>query len=681
MKNDDRLQKLWGTCKQWRSVQADVKTNQMHRQVLNCEVALRMLEPLGVEWLLHIDADELFHISRDNDDAGDDEPQLAAATTGASTPVARHFARVPRSVLYLAYLNHEAIPEQIGDFEDYFREVTLFRRNPMTIAGAYTPNEGLMDFPRLRAAAAAVEGGSRDPLLLRMSAMHYWQERTEKQLGSPAYFLAYGNGKAAVRVGAELLPNGVHRWGRQESWYCPAAHILHFCNVGEAGYLAKYAELLSSSTLEGSFDMAMCKKSLDLLRKSDYAGARALYRNVVYLDDEAEVERQLAAGICFRAQPVLAVCGGAAGSGVKASSITAPAPGLAEIAVDAADGLPCGWSVAAHAEAALRRAGNEGRAAPEAAQDAADAAAMAAMALGRPPEEIGRAAKAAVEKAGCGGRREIAVKAASKAIHARVTPFVTWAAEKTWRPARTPADDADNDCPGRTALQMHPGFPNLLSNYVPALGYHEINLRYPGLQLIHEDPALFLVNDFLSNEECERLRGKAQGHLQPSHVTGAPASVRTSYVAYMAQREAPSIVAKVIRLLNCEPNNISYLNIVRYQKGQFFRPHVDGVEGPSDMNGFRHSARLATIFVYLNDVEQGGETNFLDCKLSIKPTRGTAVVHFPVRTDFKCDFRTYHESATAESEKWILATWLHSGVRRDPAYLEEHMEGLTEEII
>ena len=193
---------------------------------------------------------------------------------------------------------------------------------------------------------------------------------------------------------------------------------------------------------------------------------------------------------------------------------------------------------------------------------------------------------------------------------------------------------------------------------------------------------------------------------------------RSSEQVDCPQRDVPTLVDKMTSLLRCTAGQLEVLQIIRYTKGQFFKPHNDGAHGPSTSSGFVEAGRLATLFVYLIDVPNGGETKFtslgppsegdevdflfdgdstgsgviakanddgtFDVKyvtggeeyitasvraehiarkssgrtLSIRPKRGMAVVHFPQAMSLDCDFRTMHEGATAIDEKWILATWM-----------------------
>ena len=57
--------------------------------------------------------------------------------------------------------------------------------------------------------------------------------------------------------------------------------------------------------------------------------------------------------------------------------------------------------------------------------------------------------------------------------------------------------------------------------------FHRINHRYPGLRLLHRDPDIYEVEDFLSHDQCDRIVAKAIPRLAPcvvaSEVVAAPA--------------------------------------------------------------------------------------------------------------------------------------------------------------
>lgn len=87
--------------------------------------------------------------------------------------------------------------------------------------------------------------------------------------------------------------------------------------------------------------------------------------------------------------------------------------------------------------------------------------------------------------------------------------------------------------------------------------------------------------------------------------------------------------------------------IQKYKKGEghYEAWHVE-VENLSS------AKRTFSMIVYLNDVEEGGETGFLYPDIKVKPTKGGLVI-FPSAFPFvHCGFRPISH------DKYIIATWL-----------------------
>ena len=66
----------------------------------------------------------------------------------------------------------------------------------------------------------------------------------------------------------------------------------------------------------------------------------------------------------------------------------------------------------------------------------------------------------------------------------------------------------------------------------------------------------------------------------------------------------------------------------------------------------RTSHRLALVLLYLNDVEDGGETEFLYQSLRIKPKKGTVII---CPADFT---HTHRGNPPLRSDKYIITTWV-----------------------
>ena len=217
--------------------------------------------------------------------------------------------------------------------------------------------------------------------------------------------------------------------------------------------------------------------------------------------------------------------------------------------------------------------------------------------------------------------------------------------------------------------------------------FHKINLHYPGLKQIHKNPDIFIIDNFLSNDECNKVIIKASSHLKPCLVKNASTGMvendpsRTSTNTNLPQCEAPTIVSKIISLACCRVDQLEILQVLRYDRGQEFRPHTDGFDGPTSACGFEESNRLVTIFCYLNNVDRGGCTYFPEIDLEIRPKKGMAVVHFPSDVALREDERTLHQGMPAVDEKWLLTTWVWSKRRSDGKYDEEHLATLNTDLI
>ncbi|KAI3739275.1 hypothetical protein L2E82_29676 [Cichorium intybus] len=129
------------------------------KQSLNMEMAILMARNSGMDWILHLDTDELIH------PAGGGEYSLR-----------KLLHDIPCDVDMVVFPNYESSVER-DDIKDPFTEVSMFKRNY-----DHLPKDT------------------------------YFGMYKESTRGNPNYFLTYGNGKSIARVQDHLRPNGAHRW-------------------------------------------------------------------------------------------------------------------------------------------------------------------------------------------------------------------------------------------------------------------------------------------------------------------------------------------------------------------------------------------------------------------------------------------------------------------------------------
>ena len=106
--------------------------------------------------------------------------------------------------------------------------------------------------------------------------------------------------------------------------------------------------------------------------------------------------------------------------------------------------------------------------------------------------------------------------------------------------------------------------------------------------------------------------------------------------------------------------NSEYLQLLQYEPGQYYRQHHDYIPHHKDMPC---GVRILTLFIYLNDVEEGGGTHFPFLDITVQPKKGSAVL-WPSVLDQKPeskDGRTEHEALPViKGLKYGANAWIHS---------------------
>ena len=152
----------------------------------------------------------------------------------------------------------------------------------------------------------------------------------------------------------------------------------------------------------------------------------------------------------------------------------------------------------------------------------------------------------------------------------------------------------------------------------PSPQFWPINRQFPGLRALSEDPAIFAVDDLLDKETCEKLIAKAAPHMRQSLVQTnegyVPNEARTSSDGTVDWSEVPSLHGIFSELLNMPVSHFEPLKVSRYEPGQCFKLHNDGLPGGSEVGlpicAAPFCNRVVTLFVYLRDCADGGATVF-----------------------------------------------------------------------
>lgn len=263
---DCNLEEKWKACRIYPALQAQIDRPEV-RQLLNVELSVHMALEQKLDWLLQIDGDELFY-----------SPYQS---------VQEHFQQLAElEVYHTTYLNYEAITE-VPEVEDYFKEVTLFKKNP------------------------AILSKTQLEMLLR-------QFHSDTNKG----FIAYSNGKSAARVEKNLLPWGNHHFqlaqGRvnyqkkyrlADSVCTHPPVILHYTECGFNHFLEKYEtwgrfpdRFLGGQSIAELVPFRIAAR--DIVQTANKELAREFYEDRVMCRDQAIVGQLLKEEVICRIEDV-----------------------------------------------------------------------------------------------------------------------------------------------------------------------------------------------------------------------------------------------------------------------------------------------------------------------------------------------------------------------------------------
>ncbi|MBT2334013.1 2OG-Fe(II) oxygenase [Variovorax paradoxus] len=184
-------------------------------------------------------------------------------------------------------------------------------------------------------------------------------------------------------------------------------------------------------------------------------------------------------------------------------------------------------------------------------------------------------------------------------------------------------------------------------------------------------PAMAVLNDVFSAQECEELIALAKPRLTPS-TTVDPLSgrdlvgtQRSSLGMFFRLRENAFIARldqRVSELMNLPVENGEGLQVLHYPVGAQSMPHFDFLvpSNPANRASLERSGqRVSTLVSYLNEVDEGGETVFPETGWSVSPQRGSAVYFEYCNNLGQVDHASLHAGAPVlRGEKWVATKWM-----------------------
>mmetsp|Transcript_29215 Transcript_29215/g.21746 ORF Transcript_29215/g.21746 Transcript_29215/m.21746 type:complete len:396 (+) Transcript_29215:64-1251(+) len=197
--------------------------------------------------------------------------------------------------------------------------------------------------------------------------------------------------------------------------------------------------------------------------------------------------------------------------------------------------------------------------------------------------------------------------------------------------------------------------------------------KYGPITIHSRDPFIITFENFVANDEADALiktigrweRSTDSGTMNEYGEAGRVLSQgRTSSNGWCTGEcerhpKVRRVLSKIEEVTGVPSQNYESFQVLKYELNQYYKTHHD--YGEDDV-ALACGPRILTFFLYLSDVEEGGETSFPSLGISVKPKKGRALL-WPSTLDADPeaqDQRTMHEARPVHKGlKYAANSWIH----------------------
>lgn len=187
--------------------------------------------------------------------------------------------------------------------------------------------------------------------------------------------------------------------------------------------------------------------------------------------------------------------------------------------------------------------------------------------------------------------------------------------------------------------------------------------------ILNQNPLIYIIDDFLDDSTCNHFIELSKNKLKRALVVGEGNGIiingRTNtncWIEHNTDNVTYGVVNKISNLVKYPIINAESFQIIHYDINQKYNNHNDGWKQNDEKNKkylSRGGQRMITALVYLNDVEEGGDTIFTKLKISVKPKKGRLLVfeNFIKDTNELNLLSEHTGSAVIKGEKYAFNLW------------------------
>lgn len=199
-----------------------------------------------------------------------------------------------------------------------------------------------------------------------------------------------------------------------------------------------------------------------------------------------------------------------------------------------------------------------------------------------------------------------------------------------------------------------------------ASGYVFMWARDP--EVLHEGLRVTLHKGFMLDKECDiviELFDRARmvpgkSYTESEDVEDSRHHTLCNFIDFQtdSHRVFQVLEDRISRLLDVPACRFQSFTGIHYEEGGGFTQHVDYFvkDDPKQQVFIEDQGnRVATVILYLNTVEEGGETYFDHLGFGVSPVKGSCLVfHYP-----ECELESVHTARPViKGEKYIMTKWV-----------------------
>merc|ERR1712232_598173 len=219
--------------------------------------------------------------------------------------------------------------------------------------------------------------------------------------------------------------------------------------------------------------------------------------------------------------------------------------------------------------------------------------------------------------------------------------------------------------------------------------FSSLKERFPqyNVEIISSEPDgpwIATFDNFVTDEETRTVRQLTHSKLKRSTDQGQ-IDAKTGIMNQLTQNSRTStnawcqdecarnpvvskLLNRVAEVVQVQPDNFENMQVLRYDVGQEYQTHHDSsqrdfesLEGP----------RLYTMFLYFEEVAEGGGTRFPNLNLTVEPKKGKALLWPSIKNSNprEIDGRTHHAALPViRGTKLGANVWVHQRNYRIPQH-------------